>query len=455
MTALLPGTAAATQLPGVHAHVLWSNVDDAEMDRQLDAAKNGGAKIVRTDLGWSTLEENGKGQYSAWYLSKVDRLVNAAQARGLKLLISVVYSPCWASSAPETLKQGCGSGWWGRGVGAYPPNHNSDYGDAMAFLAARYRGRVAAWELWNEPNLDGFWNSPDPARDYANLVKATYPRIKSADPGATVVAGAMADAAWSFTRDLYRAGIKGSFDALSIHPYSGDNSPLDPLSDAYVHGSFVRGVPAVRQVMADNGDDRPMWLTEFGYNTSLIRNSEPWLNGVGEDVQARWLEAAYKQMREWSYVAVGVWYNVKDRGTDRYEKDENYGLVRYDNTPKPAYAAYQRAAAATSGSTPTSGKKARARAARSTVRFRIVRQHGRLYIRGSAPKRARVRFAGYRFDRHRSRFRTRAATRFRVRASRKGRFSHRLSRRLVRRGTWRFSARVRTAPRTTMRVAIR
>src|SRR5215210_3008781 len=132
LTLLLAGLARpveskAAQLPGVHAHLLWSNVDDAEMDRQLDLAKRGGAKIVRTDLGWATLEEGGKGQFARWYLRRVDRLVDAAQARGLKLLIGVVNSPCWASTAPADLKQDCSSGWWGRGVGAYPPADPVDY----------------------------------------------------------------------------------------------------------------------------------------------------------------------------------------------------------------------------------------------------------------------------------------------------------------------------------------
>jgi len=64
-------------------------------------------------------------------------------------------------------------------------------------------------------------------------------------------------------------GISGSFDALSIHPYSHDRSPLaggDPRV------SFALGVPAVRDVMLRNGNTAPMWLTESGWSTSNTRS---------------------------------------------------------------------------------------------------------------------------------------------------------------------------------------
>jgi hypothetical protein len=463
IAALLAAAPASEAAPvkGVQAHLLWGNVGDAEMDRQLNLAKEAGAGLIRVDLGWTTLEEEGKGRYSGWYLRKIDRLVAAAEARGLRLLLTVIYSPCWASTAPASLKQDCSPGWWDRGVATYAPRDPGDYADAMAFLAARYRGRVAGWEVWNEPNLKDFWRSAEPVRDYVALVRAAYPRIKEADPSALVVAGSLADAAYAYADELYRAGMKGSFDALSIHPYSGDNSPLDPLSSAYAHASFISGVPAVRDVMLKHGDDRPLWLTEFGYNTSAIRRAEPWRNGVDPETQARYLEQAYTKMRDWDYVPVGVWYNLKDRGTDPANPHHHYGLVRTDDSPKPAYHAYKRVLSGSADlgvAVPARGKANRKprRLRGSRVRFRLLRTRRGVYVRGRARRRTVVRLAGYRFDRRARRFRARPSLRLRIRVSHRGRFSRRLPNRRVSRGLWRFTARLGRRPaRATLRVAIR
>jgi hypothetical protein len=455
-----PRDAAAGQLAGVHAHVLWSNVNEAEMQRQLDAARDAGAGIVRVDLGWTTLEEQGKGRYSSWYIARVDKVVAAAEARGLRLLFSVIFTPCWASTAPEELKQGCSSGWWSRGVGSYPPRDPGDYADAMEFLARRYRGRVEAWELWNEPNLDSFWESDEPAADYARLVRAAYPRIKQADPRATVVAGSLAHADYKFADRLLRAGIGGSFDAFSVHPYSGDSSPLEPQRDKYIHASFVRGVPAVRETLAAHGRPAPLWLTEFGWNTSDLRQAEPWENGVDEATQARYLELAFGQMREWADVDVGVWYNLKNRGTDRRDEQHNFGLLRYDGSPKPSFFAFRRAAAGLSGGPRRAlqrpdGEAAPRRASR--VRLKVVRRGGRVFVRGRAPRGRVVRIAAYRYDGRARRFRRRPAFRLRVRSSRRGRFMRRLPLRAGLKGRWQFAARLarRPSPRTTVYASLR
>jgi polysaccharide biosynthesis protein PslG len=348
----LPARASGAQIAGVQEHLLWGSVDSTERARQLDAAKDLGAGIVRVDVGWSSLEQNGKGQYSSWYLNKLDSVVSEAEARGLKLLLTFTETPCWASSAPDSIKQDCAGSWWDRGVQDYAPRNPADYADALAFLVQRYRGRVAAWEIWNEPNLDSFFKAPDKASAYAALAKAAYPAAKAADPDTTVLAGALADANVAFTRALYAAGIKGSFDAFSIHPYSGDRSPLDPLDGQDPSWTFIRGVPAVHQVMLDNSDDKPLWLTEFGWNTSTERNTEPWRNGVSEETQATYIEQAYQQMTQWSYVPVGITYELKDRSSDTTHYLDNFGFLRYDGSHKPAYAAYQRGAAALAQGTP-------------------------------------------------------------------------------------------------------
>lgn len=136
-----------------------------------------------------------------------------------------------------------------------------------------------------------------------------------------------------------RNGVKNRFDGWAIHPCSGDNSPLDRTPST--ENSFIRGVPAVREVLVENGDAEPLWLTEFGWSTCTVRNSgEDWRNCVDERTQAEYLRLAYEQMEKWPYVEAGIWFNLQDWDRDPAERVLHYGLLDYDGNPKLSYAAF-------------------------------------------------------------------------------------------------------------------
>ncbi|MBA2342041.1 MAG: cellulase family glycosylhydrolase, partial [Thermoleophilaceae bacterium] len=215
----VPASAAPPPYRGVTVHSL-SNEQVGDMDRTLDSAKALGANVVRVDVWWSVLEQEGKGKYTRWYLDRFDRFVKGAHARGMKVLPVLLWTPCWASSAPKQMLAGCSSG-----TQKYPPKSASDYGDFARFVATRYGSRLAGIEVWNEPNLLGFLSGSDPARSYTKLVKAAYSTVKSVNRSLTVVAGGLSGADRSFLEALYRRGMRGHYDVLSIHPYNGANAP--------------------------------------------------------------------------------------------------------------------------------------------------------------------------------------------------------------------------------------
>lgn len=445
---------SARQIAGLNAHLMWSGVSAAEQDSQLEQIADAGAGIVRVDVGWSSLEQNAKGTYERWYLDQLDTLVDKADQHGVKLLITFTDSPCWASSAPESLKQGCDGAWWDRGVNRYPPANPQDYADALAFLVGRYGDRVAGWEIWNEPNLKYFFTSDNAAADYARIVRAAYPAAKAADPDATVVAGSLSEAPVEFVEQLFQNGIGGNFDAFSIHPYSGDASPLDPLDGASVKSSFARGIPAVRQVMLDHGEDKPLWLTEFGWSTSTIRGSYSWMNGVNEATQALYTEQALTKVKEWPYVSVAIVFELMDEDDDPGDRNSNFGLLHHDGTAKPAFAAFRRGALALNTASvaetpvedPTADPPRPVRTLESVdpdppTRVRVwLERHGRrAYARGVAEPGRTARVRAYRYLRGRHRYSRRASYVVRVDVGDSGRFTRRLKKRLAR-GRWRLKA---------------
>jgi hypothetical protein len=415
---------AAGQVAGIQTHLLWPGVDGAEVRRQLDLVRDSGAGLARVDVGWASLQQTSRGRYETWFLDRLDVIVDAADARGVDLLLTFMNTPCWASTAPETLKRGCAGAWWDRGVTAYAPTDPHDYARAIGFLAHRYRGRVAAWEIWNEPNHTGFWRAADAASAYAALLRAAYPAIKAADPAATVVGGSLSHSDHAFTQRLYDLGVKGSFDAFAVHPYSDDVSPLDPRSTIDPRYSFVRGVPAIREVMLRNGDARPIWLTESGWSTSTIRTTDRWRNGVSEPTQAAFLREQAEQVARWPWVTVSVWFNLLDMGASREDLYSNCGLWRIDRTPKPAWAAFRESAAllAAPGTAPISvpppsaggspaSTAAPSRPAKRKRSNAARRRAARARAKRERARRARARRARERRVARRARERARAAQR--------------------------------------------
>lgn len=99
------------QALGVQVHPLWDGVDAAAAARQIDAAADSGATLVRIDVGWASVEQDGRGQWSQWYLDRLDAVIATARARGLRTLLTVADTPCWASSAPPRLRRGCRGQW--------------------------------------------------------------------------------------------------------------------------------------------------------------------------------------------------------------------------------------------------------------------------------------------------------------------------------------------------------
>ena len=355
-----PASAAkGPQYRGVHLHSLWGDSSKATMSRELDLSAGAGANVVRTLVSWDSLETAGKGEHSEWYLRKLDSFVNGAHARGMKVIATLSGTPCWASSAPDSLKQGCSGEWWNRNVQMRPPTRASDYADAARFITSRYGTKLAALEVWNEPNLeeDRFFIAPDEPRAYAAMLKAAYAAVKRANPRVDVLAGSLAYMNGEFLERLYALGIRGHYDGLAIHPYNEGAPTARDWS----------GIRWARQMQRAAGDHKPLWLTEFGWST--CRQGSGWCQS--EKAQAFKTKAAFGALASDANVKGAVVYNLRDTGGNNDEMEDNFGLVERDFTPKPAYRALR---AALGGSL---ARQASRRARSRRTRARRARRHGR------------------------------------------------------------------------------
>jgi hypothetical protein len=331
------------QFTGVQLHPLWSGVSPRQAARELDLARRHGADMVRIDIGWSSLELDRKGRISRPYARRIDAFLDHARKRRVKVIGTLLGTPCWASSAPASLRQRCRGEWWERDVDRYPPRRARDFGDAAGYVARRWGRRLHALEIWNEPNLPAFLRSDDPAGSYARLVRAAYRPVKRAAPQLTVLAGAMLQSDGDFLDALYERGdILGHYDAISYHPYS--SAPAEDDVTTAPESSFIRGTRRLREIMVAHGDPDPeLWATEAGASTcprSLNRSC------VSRSTQAARVADYIRVARRFPYLRAIVIYNLRDKGDHRVDIENGYGLVSRSLRAKPALHAFRDAAGA-------------------------------------------------------------------------------------------------------------
>ena len=333
VTLFLAGALFGAASPAAHAadvgvvtDLTWG-ASAADQDRTVTAIKGSGASWVRLSVQWKNLEQL-PGVYDVWWLAHVDRAVELARAADLRILLMVYDAPVWASgSASRTT-----------------PSNPADFAGFMRFLSDRYRGRIAAYEVWNEQNLARFWTSPSPSA-YVALLKASYAAVKASDPAALVVFGGLSTSDYAYVESAYTAGAKGFFDVMAVHPYTycGTGSPDEVRrgSDGRITRDSFLGYREVRASMVARGDEKPIWMTEFGWNTSTAACNPAagvWQGGVSETLQAAYLTRAYALFAADAFVGPSFVYNFRNNywQNDEDTPEARYGLLRSDYSAKPA-----------------------------------------------------------------------------------------------------------------------
>jgi hypothetical protein len=322
---LQPSPSAGGPAVGVQLHGMWNDYSDAQRLAVLDKIAAGHMRWVRIDMGWSSFQDRCRSCYNSWYMDRADFVVNAARQRGLQVLVTAWRTPGWANGGAGDLA---------------PPANPADFGSFMAWLAGRFRGRVSAYEIWNEPDSRDFFTGS--VGQYAALVRAAYPAVKSGDPDARVVLGGPINNNTDWLRSVYQAGAGGSFDVMATHPNIG---PADlPPETPDLRGDniyLLTHVAAVHELMKVNGDgDKPIWFTELGWSSHPNTGDEPnWDRGVTPQQQADYAIRAIQLVRSrYPYVTNMILYNERNRATGDVQLD-NYGILHRDLSEKPVYTA--------------------------------------------------------------------------------------------------------------------
>ncbi len=268
-----------------------------------------------------------------YHWEMTDQIVNAAEYYDLNLIVRLDQHPAWASEVDLSLNA--------------PPADLADYKHYVGRVVERYRGRVGAYIIWNEPNLSIEWGgqSPDPVA-FTALLQAGYEAVKANDPDAFVVAAGLAPTnsnnaqgmdERNFLEAMYQAGAGDYFDVLAAHPYSFGQSPTVPDSSGQ-YPSFDRLVEQ-REIMVAHGDGyKPVWITEMGW--TIAPPLEQLDIVVTPQQQADYLVEAMEIIeRDWPWVElVTVWNLSLPSPGDPFG---GYSMLDSEGQPRAVYEVWQ------------------------------------------------------------------------------------------------------------------
>jgi len=291
---------------GVCAHELHKGDPSG---RAYAMMRDAGITSVRTDAHWAYVER---------------------QPNQLKI------EPSWQRYLKETARHGLstqfilGYGNQHHGGGEKPRSEpvRAAYNRYVDFVTENLKGQVAYYEIWNEWDVE---DPRDPAftQDYARLIADAAGIIRQRDPAATVLAGAVTSQGIEsgFALRLLENGLMQSVDGLSLHPYVHCRGWRRNTPEAWI--DWMAEVD--KELTRAAGRPVPLYLTEMAWP------SHQGACGIDETLQAAYLARAFFLARTLPNIKGMWWYDFRNDGTDKTEREHNFGLVRQDFTPKPAY----------------------------------------------------------------------------------------------------------------------
>jgi len=300
--------------------------------------------------------------------SGYDAMVDAANERGLKVMMSVVGAPQWSRSYFDANPE------------AAPPDDLTLYTDFLGELVDRYKGRIHAIEVWNEQNLDREWDTAEgvKAAAYVEMLRLSYQAIKSRDSSIIVISGALSPVGASATdpananrviymddfqyfQQMIDAGFLDFADCIGAH-HNGINMPPDvawdegyndptagfrgPFDNPDHSWSFKSTLWGYHDMAKNAGYNKPLCVTEFGWATTEgLGGTPPGFEFANDNTlaeQAEWDVQAFQLMREWGFVHLAFLWNLDysyKGGVGATDPNAPYSVLDLQGAARPAYSA--------------------------------------------------------------------------------------------------------------------
>ncbi len=303
---------------GIHTFLWWNETTrtfDLDMVRLMNFTH------VKQRFAWLDVEP----QPGEWHWQHADAVVDEVDYRGLEIVARIDGAPDWAVrplDAPDDA-----------------PIDLDAWAEYCGAVAGRYQGRIAGYQVWNEPNLRVEWyGNPPNAAGYVRLLRACAEAIRAADPDAVIISaglaptgGPMPDAMpdLDYLRQMYAAGAAPYFDVLGLNAPGYAAAPEvspDEAEATYGHRWMAfRHVEDARAIMVEQGDAaKQVALLEVGWTTDPRPDVIYAWHAVDEATQAAYLVGAYRWAAQHWRPWVGLMVTIYMADINWTEDDEEY-----------------------------------------------------------------------------------------------------------------------------------
>lgn len=336
----LPATGLAG-VPAIQDDQMTIAAPIEEVPARVAAVKATRAKVARFDILWSEVAKTRPANPTnpddpAYDWTRADLVIDGFAAARITPIVSIYSTPAWAVQ--------------GRNIPVetqYNPNapRAKDYANFVQAVAKRYKGKARHFEVWNEPNLKGFFsvNGKSNLARYKALVKAAYPAIKRGNSRAIVIAGVAGPNNSGTNGNVgarnWLTGLVSDktvkFDAYSQHIYPSQGPRFTSRSYARAYPTW-NSLSYIYEQLDRKKKGMKLYVTEAGYTTAKT----PFRNGpsvvVSLTTQRTYLQQLYAlPLVKSPRMAAVVWFNLTDN------KMWPAGLIRENGVKKPSYAAFR------------------------------------------------------------------------------------------------------------------
>lgn len=292
--------------------------------------------LLGDDMGVYREDAQGRPEYNWQYIDEVyDFLLRI----GMKPFVELGFTPGAMATGSKTIF------WW---KGNVTPPKPQKWEALIRALVTHFKERygdaeVRTWyfEVWNEPNLDGFFAGTQ--QQYFDLYAVTARAIKSVSPAYRVGGPATAGCAWVPEFLQYCATNKVPVDFVSTHDYGVDVGFLDETGGAgtilsHNPRSIWGNVQRVReQIAASAFPSLELHFTEWSSSYTPADPVHDSYHSAAYIIdKLRRSGAAPSSMSYW------VFSDIFEEAGPRFTPFHGgFGLLNYQGIRKPAFFAYQ------------------------------------------------------------------------------------------------------------------
>ena len=293
--------------------------------------------LLTDDMGVYRVDARGKEQYNFQY---IDALYDYLLSIHVKPFVELGFMPSALASGDKTIF------WWRGNV--TPPRSYEQWGKLIKALTEHFTARygaaeVASWyfEVWNEPNLDGFWSGSQ--ADYFKLYRYAASAIKSVDARYKVGGPATAGAAWVPETIAFCTQNQVPLDFISTHTYGVNQGFLDEFgTTGTVLSKDEQAINADVQKSRREIQQSALPKLELHYTewSSSYTPADPTHDSYH---QAAYILQKLKQVGSTAQsMSYWVFSDIFEEAGPRFEAFHGgFGLMNTQGIKKPAYFAYQ------------------------------------------------------------------------------------------------------------------